>query len=242
MRTLALILARAGSKGVPHKNRALVAGRPCVLWTIDDARESKLLSRIALTTDDPEIQKLALETGVDTIARPAELATETATIDDAARHALTTLDEPFDAVVILYANVPVRPAALIDRAINTLAQTSAHSVQSYTTVGKHHPLWTARLNPDTHEVTPWQGDTLNNNIHRRQDLPPAFIPDGAVLAVTTPALSLELPGIPPGPHAFLGSDRRGIETPENSVVDIDTPTDLLVAEALLRERTAGALP
>ncbi|MEZ6234116.1 MAG: hypothetical protein R3B68_07995 [Phycisphaerales bacterium] len=70
---------------------------------------------------------------------------------------------------------------------------------------------------------------------RRQDLPPAFIPDGAVLGVTRPALMLELPGVPDGPHAFFGLDRRGIINPEGSVVDIDSPLDLVVADAMLRE-------
>ncbi len=243
MRTLALILARAGSRGVPGKNRALVGGRPCCAWTIDDARQATLVSRIALSTDDPELQKLGLEAGIDVVARPAELARDAASVDDAARHALETLDGPDpDAVAILYANVPVRPPGLIDRAVARLAETGADSVQSFAPVGKHHPWWTARLDEASGRVEPWEGDELNHGVFRRQDLPPAFVPDGGVLVVTRHALRREIPGVAAGPHAFLGADRRGVATGETDVVDIDTPRDLAVAEAALAERAPGGLP
>jgi hypothetical protein len=49
---------------------------------------------------------------------------------------------------------------------------------------------------------------------------------------------LEIKGVQPGPHAFFGLDRRGIVNPEGSVVDIDAPIDLMIAHAMLAERTA----
>ncbi len=243
MRTLALILARAGSKGVSHKNRAPVAGRPCVMWTIDDAREARLVSRVVLSTDDAEIQRIGLESGIDVVARPPEHATDVATVDDAARHALGVIDGPApDAIVLLYANVPVRPPGLIDRAIGVLAETGADSVQSYARVGKHHPWWTAKLDAGDGRVSAWDGGELNHGVHRRQDLPPAHVPDGGVLVVTRRALMREIEGVPTGPHAFFGRDRRGVETGESSVVDIDCAHDLVLADLVLRERIGGYAP
>ena len=237
MNALALILARAGSKGVPGKNRAPVADRPCFLWTIDDARAASQIARVAISTDDDEIARLAVALGVDVIARPVDLASDSATIDDAARHAVAALgDESIDTFVILYANVPVRPAGLIDRALACYKESGADSVQSYTPVGKHHPWWTARLDPVTGAVTPWSGDVLNHGVYRRQDLPPAFVPDGGVLVVSRRALFLEIPGVTPGPHAFFGVERRGITTDIGDVIDIDSSIDLAVADAVLRER------
>ncbi|MHC4976844.1 MAG: acylneuraminate cytidylyltransferase family protein [Planctomycetota bacterium] len=233
MSALALIMARAGSKGVPGKNIAPIAGRPCICWSIDHARESRLVSRIAITTDDPEIQQLGLELGIDIVARPATLAEDDATIDDAARHAIDSLAWNEGPIALLYANVPVRPRGLLDRAVDMLLTTGCDSVQSFTSVGKHHPLWTARLDEDARAV-PWQGETLNNNIFRRQDLPPAYIPDGGVLVCQKQALLLEDPGLTDGPHAFLGRDRRGVETEPGEVIDIDTPTDQLIADVILR--------
>ncbi len=250
MRTAAIILARAGSKGVPGKNMRPIAGRPCAAWTIQhalEARRTGSVRLVAVSTDSPELRELAEETGVTTIDRPPDLATDTATVDAAARHALVELERHaggrIDAAVILYANVPVRPGGgeLIARAVSMLATTGADSVQSYCPVGKHHPWWTARVEPEAMggRVGPWEGDVLNHGIYRRQDLPPALIPDGAVLAVTRRALMLEIPGVAAGPHAFFGLDRRGIINPEGSVVDIDAPSDLLTAEAALAPGRGG---
>ena len=165
--------------------------------------------------------------------RPHELASDTARVDDAARHAVEIIGRDFGIVVVLYANVPVRPEGLIDKAVTLLIDSGADSVQSYAPVGKHHPWWTARLNGQG-EVTPWEGEILNHNVFRRQDLPLAVIPDGGVLAVTRRALLLELSGVQPGPHAFFGADRRGIMNAEGAVVDIDSKLDLVVADTLLR--------
>lgn len=237
---LTLILGRSGSKGVPGKNLRPVAGRPCILWTIDAARASTLTNLVALSADGEALQRLGLDAGIAVVARPADLATDTATVDDAARHAVMELERGgagrFDEVVILYANVPIRPAGLVDRAIVLLRESGADSVQSYASVGKHHPWWTAVVE-EAGIVRPWEGDVLNHGVFRRQDLPLAHVPDGGVLAVTRRALFREIPGVGSGPHAFFGRDRRGIVNPEGSVVDIDSAVDLLVADALLRAET-----
>lgn len=240
---IAVILARAGSKGVPGKNIAPIAGKPCIAWTIEYALACRGLPHVAVSTDDPRIADLVGSKfpGVKLVTRPAELASDTARVDDAARHAVTALEStlpelrtPQAAVVILYGNAPVRPKGLIDAALRLLP--GADSVQSYQPAEKNHPWWTARLDPSTNEVRAWEGDVLNHGVFRRQDLPPAYIPDGGVLAVTRRALFLEVPGVPPGPHAFFGKTRRGIVSP-GPVIDIDTRIDAMVADAMLRETT-----
>ncbi len=240
-RAIAIVIGRAGSKGLPGKNMKLVAGLPCVQWTIDAAMGAQHVEHVCVSSDDPALLALAQRCGARPIPRPADLASDRATVDDAARHALTAIAPlALDArtvVVLLYANVPVRPPGLIDRAVELLISSGADSVQSYAPVGKYHPWWTARVANDG-TVTPWQGDVLNHGVFRRQDLPPAFIPDGAVIALSRFALLLEIPDVPAGPHAFFGLDRRGIINPEGSVVDIDSRADMLTAEALLRERRA----
>lgn len=241
MSAIAIILARAGSKGLPGKNLAFVAGRPCAMWSIEHARRSRLAPRIAVSTDSLELQRLAMEAGVDVVARPAELASDTARVDDAVRHALACLDNAgaCDPVVILYGNCPVRPPDLIDRAIARLLETDADSVQSYVSVGKFHPQWTCKVDESTGAVSPWEGDRLWAGAHRRQDLPGAFVPDGGIIVATRRALFLEVAGVDPeSPHAFLGRDHRAVVNQPGDVVDIDSRLDLLVAEAILRERSA----
>ncbi len=246
-KTLCIILARQGSKGVPGKNIAPIAGRPCIAYTIDFAQRSRSISHpshILLSTDDPHAARIGTDMGCTLIARPSDLASDTATIDSAARHALTTYESQARTtwsgpIVILYANVPIRPADLLDRALLTLTSTHCHSVQSFAKVGKHHPWWTARID-DQSRLSPWEGDSLFHNTYRRQLLPPAYIPDGGIIALTRAALLEHIPGTPPGPHAFLGTDRRAVITNEGDVIDIDTPLDLAVADALLRQRALAS--
>jgi len=240
---LGIILARGGSKGVPNKNLRVLNGRPCIAWTVDHAVRSETLSHVLVSSDDVQILREASAGGVETDLRPPEEATDNATIDAAARGALdrwmSTSRVTPDAVAVLYGNVPVRPKDLTDRAVAMLLETSCDSVQSYAPVGKRHPWWTARVDASG-RVRPWEGETLNNGVFRRQDLPPAFVPDGGALVVSLPALRLERAERDMGPHGFLGRDRRGILTEDGEVIDIDSEVDLLVAEAILSARSEGA--
>lgn len=240
---LAIVIGRGGSKGLPGKNMRPVAGRPCAWWTIQAAQQARLVGEVLVSSDDPALLALAESCHARAIERPASLASDTATVDAAARHALTAIADRVPGfarastpIVLLYANVPVRPDGLIDRAIELVLASGADSVQSYAPVGKFHPWWIARIADDA-SVLPWEGDVLNHGVFRRQDLPPAFIPDGGVIVTTRAAMMLEIPGVPTGPHAFFGRTRRGVINPEGSVVDIDSHIDLLVADAILKERT-----
>ncbi len=235
MSATAIILARAGSRGVPGKNVAPVADRPCIAWTIDDAMNAGGVSRVCVSSDDGRALDVARSMGVETVERPTHLADDGATVDDAARHAFEQMGAPDGPVVLLYANVPVRPAGLIDRALDMMGHTRADSVQSYAPVGKHHPWWTAKVDMMSGDVRPWEGDVLNHGVFRRQDLPAAYVPDGGVLVVSPDALMLKV-GAADGPHAFFGNNRRGVLTGEGEVIDIDSRIDLLVADAVMRER------
>ena len=240
MNATAVILARRGSKGVPGKNMAPVGGRPCLAWSIEDAMNASLVDRVIVSTDWAAAATLARSMGADVVERPHDLAGDTASVDEAVRHAVPNAEPA--PVVILYGNVPVRPADLIDRAISMLTEARADSVQSYAPVGKYHPWWTCIVDEASGAVRPWDGDRLFRSTYRRQDLPPAYIPDGGVLVVDPDALFLRIPGVPDGPHAFLGREdkRRAITSREGQVVDIDSPLDLLVADAILRsERSVG---
>jgi CMP-N,N'-diacetyllegionaminic acid synthase len=243
-RGAAVILARAGSKGVPGKNWASVGGVPCVAWTIDAAlaaRRAGVLSTVAVSTDDPRVAEIAHHMGAVVVQRPAGLAGDTARVDDALWHAVTDLESrgmiakgPRVPIVMLYANVPVRPVGLIEEAVGLLRSSGCDSVQSFQPVGKHHPWWTCVVG-EGGNVGAWDGGAMFHGCFRRQDLPPAHAPDGAVTVVTRASLLGEVGGVEPGPHAFLGRDRRAVVNPEGSVVDIDTMLDLRVADAILRE-------
>lgn len=234
---LAIVLARAGSKGLPHKNALSVGGKPMLSWTLGHALQSRHIDRVVLSTDGPALAEVGRQTpGVEVVLRPEELADDSATVDAAARHAVSHLISLHESVVILYGNVPARPIDLSDRALELLHQTGADSVQSVCPVGKHHPYWMKRIGEDA-ALLPYE----DNTVYRRQDLPPVYELDGGVIAVTRSSLFTVRAG---EPHAFLGADRRAVVTQPGEVVDVDHAADLDLAAAALarqqsRARTAG---
>lgn len=236
MQSIALILARSGSKGLPHKNERSLLGKPLVAWTIEHALASRTVDRVVLSTDGEALAQIGRAAGIEVVERPAELASDTATVDAAARHAFTSTKSEAGAVVILYGNVPVRPADLTDSALAKLRDTGCDSVQSVCPVGKHHPFWMKTLvGPNADELDAYQ----SNTVYRRQDLPPAYELDGGIIAVTRDSLFTV---VPDQPHAFLGTDRRAIVTRPGEVIDVDEPFDLVLAETvLLQNRFARPL-
>ncbi len=229
MSVLAVVLGRAGSKGLPGKNWLPLAGRPMVCHAVQHALDAKVVDRVVVTTDGPEIANAVREMNVEIVMRPAELADDYATVDAAVRHAVEVIASDASIVVLLYANVPVRPTWLIDTAVRTLEKTGADSVQSYSDVGKHHPYWMVTLN-DEGRTAPHHPNT----VYRRQDLPELYLPDGGVIAVTRENLFTVQPD---QPHAFLGKDRRGVVVEAGEVVDVDSAIDCAVAEAILLQRS-----
>jgi N-acylneuraminate cytidylyltransferase len=231
MVALGVILARAGSHGLPEKCVRPLLGRPLIEYTFDHAQASRRLTASVLTTDSKPAQELAQRRGIEVIERPPELASDTATVDSAARHAVHVWERrqqrSVDVIALLYGNIPVRAPGVIDRALEHLEQSGGTSVRTVVPVGRHHPDWLHRL----------EGDRLiqfrPNSIYRRQDLDLLYYHDGAVVAVTRQALFDALK-TPDDAHAFFGHDRRAIVQAEHDAVDVDEAFDLCVAEAVLR--------
>jgi len=236
MNVLAVILARAGSAGLPNKHLLPLLGKPVIQYTFAHARAARRLSRIVVSSDAPDVLRLGAAAGFETVVRPAGLATADASVQDVMLHALEQVESrpgfSADALVVLYGNVPVRPDGAIDRAVKMLAETRCDSVRSFCPVNKWHPAWMARLAGD--RVLPLQP----NSIHRRQDLPELFLHDGAVVAVSRRSMLLGRSN-PHDPHAFFGADRRGFPTEVGQTVEIDHLRDLYWAEAVLRDSSTN---
>jgi CMP-N-acetylneuraminic acid synthetase len=245
MNVLGVILARAGSAGLKNKHMLPLLGRPVIKYTFAHARQSKLLTRVVVSTDAPQVRRLAEANFFETVRRPAELATADASVQDAMIHALDEVERTSafraDALVVLYGNVPVRGDGVIDRALRVLTEIGCDSVRTFCPVGKWHPAWMSKFVGDGDDA---RVEALHpGSIHRRQDLPSLFLHDGAVVAVSRAAMERGRDN-PLNPHAFFGLDRRGIRTESGETVEIDEQRDLYWAEAVLRERervaSAGA--
>jgi CMP-N-acetylneuraminic acid synthetase len=117
-RTLAVIPARGGSKGLPRKNIRLLGDKPLVAYSIEAALAAQSIGRVVVSTEDAEIASIAREYGQDlAVRRPDSLAGDKSCLDDVLAHALRSVArEGFQAdhVVVLVPTHPFRSPALID--------------------------------------------------------------------------------------------------------------------------------
>ena len=239
MRVLSVILARAGSRGLKDKHLLPLLGRPVIGYTFDFARPLKELGPVVVSSDCSEIRAMGEAAGYYAIERPGRLAEDEASVQDVMLHAMDAVEEatPFraDALLVLYGNVPLRGADVAHRALEVLHVTGCDSVRSFCPVGKWHPTWMARLDGDRVEAL------RPGSLHRRQDLEPLYLHDGAAVAVSRKSM-LRGKRTPSDPHAFFGEDRRGVLTVPGETVEIDERRDLFLAEAILRERGVDEAP
>ncbi len=229
---LGVVMARAGSKGLADKHMQPLLGRPVIDYTLDHVRASRLLTRAIVSSDSRAVLGLAADRGFSVLERTPELCTDTASVQAVMLHAVKHVEANGffpDAAVILYGNVAVRGADVIDRAIAHWQETRCDSVRTFCPVGKWHPGWMSRLNGDV--VEPLRP----GSIHRRQDLEAVYLHDGAAVVMSIESLKRGL-STPDDPHAMFGVDRRGILTEMGETVEIDHRRDLYWAEAVLRDR------
>lgn len=120
-RVLAVIPARGGSKRCPRKNIKPFRGKPLLAWTVEEARKSKYIDHLVVSTEDEEIAGVALEAGASVLMRPHHLATDDAKSEDVLRHANGLYD--CDMAVLLQPTSPLRTAQDIDACIQIAAKT-----------------------------------------------------------------------------------------------------------------------
>lgn len=221
LRVLAVIPARGGSKGIPGKNIRPVGGRPLLAWTVAAAKASAYVDRTILSSDDPEIIEVALRYGCDVpFQRPSELSSDTTTSVDVALHALE-LTPGYDVLVLLQPTSPLRVAADIDAALDLLIETGAPSCVSVVEA-ESHP-WLA-FRQDAGRLQPFCAPP--DASLRRQDLPPAYVLNGAVYAVKADALRT-------GERLFGAGETVPLVMPTERSYDVDTWDDLRIVDELL---------
>jgi CMP-N-acetylneuraminic acid synthetase len=232
MNTLGVIPARGGSKSVPRKNIALVHGKPLIVYTIEAAQRSRLLTHFLVSSDDAEIMAVARQYGAPVpFVRPAELATDTAPSLPVVQHAVGEMERmhgiTYDYVVLLQPTTPLRLPEDIDAALEKLAATGADSVISVCDVGAYHPARMRQIVDDRLVELPIREP---KEMARRQDLPPVYIRNGAIYAVKRDVVMLQ--------NTMSGNDCRPYIMPEARSVNVDSKLDLLLAEILLRPAVA----
>ncbi|NQY74113.1 MAG: acylneuraminate cytidylyltransferase family protein [Candidatus Margulisbacteria bacterium] len=224
MRYLGIIPARGGSKGIPHKNRKPLCGKPLILYTIEAAQNSQL-EQIIVSTDDPEIIEIAKSSGVSCIHRPQELAQDDTPTLPVLQHALSTLDPSFDAVVTLQPTSPLRNSKHINEAMALFElDPKTDSLVSIIDV--------------PHNMTPESMMTLENgyllpiNTHsplRRQDKPQYVARNGAAIYISKISCLDKY---------IWGGNILGYRMSKIDSIDIDDEQDWIIAECLLSNKVA----
>jgi CMP-N-acetylneuraminic acid synthetase len=223
---LAVVPARAGSKGIPGKNLAPVGGRPLIAWTLAAARESGVCARIVVTTDSPAIAAVARDHGGETpFLRPAELSGDEASSVDVVVHAVSWLEREegarFDWIGLLQPTSPLRTAGDLAAAYE-LARTRAPKAVVSMCPAKSPPPWLKQLDADGRiAVTP-------PGAMRRQDVAGWYALNGSIYLVRRDVLLAE--------GTFFTDDTLGFVMPQERSLDVDTPFELVQCDVLLRER------
>lgn len=227
---IGIITARGGSKGIPGKNIKQLAGKPMIAWTIEAALKANCLSQLLVSTDDPEIARVAWDWGAKVpFLRPAALATDTASSVDVALHALSWLRDTGkimpEFILLLQPTSPLRQAEDIQNAVKIQRDTGADAVVGVCVIS--HPVqWLMRLGAGG-ELLPW---LPNERASRRQDTEPLYQVNGALYLIRTEVLQATRTFSPIGTQAYV--------MPPGRSLDIDTPWDFQIAELVLRDRPA----
>ena len=234
MKVLGIITARGGSKGVPGKNLKLLGGKPLIAHTVEAVADCAL-DRVILSTEDARIADAARALGVDVpFMRPAELARDETPHLPVIQHAVRWLAEHQayrpDVVVILQPTSPLRSAIDIAAALRMLELSDADAVVSVTEVPAHaNPMRMLRVDDHGYATLFVDGQPVRNRVNRRQDLPKAWVMNGAVYACRTAALLSESPSL-------YGDRVIAYPMPAERSISIDDLHDWAEAEAALARR------
>jgi len=223
--TLAVIPARAGSKGIADKNLAALCGRPLIAYTIEAALQSQLVSRVVVSTEDERIAQAARQAGAEVpFRRDADLATDEATnivVFADAIERMQRLGFDGDWAVLLQPTSPLRRAKDIDAAGRLMLQRDADVVVSVTEA-QPHP-WLAMKNDAEGWLKPalFEGQAQPG----RQEFPPMYYLNGAIYLVKIKPFLERRSMYSPRTAAYI--------MPRERSVDIDEPVDLAVCQAVL---------
>ena len=226
MKILAIIPARGGSKGIPGKNIRLLNGIPLLVYTFEAAQKAKNITRLVLNTDDEEIAQVGIQLGLDVpFLRPSELAQDNTPTLPVVQHMIAELEKEnqyFDAVCLLQTTSPFREEGMIDAAIEKFMKSGADSLVSVQPVPhEYNPHWVFEPNEEGMlQIATGESEIIS----RRQDLPEAFIRDGALYITRTEIIK----------QGSLYGDKTAyyLHTPPFHV-NLDTEEDWNKAERLL---------
>jgi N-acylneuraminate cytidylyltransferase len=221
-KTLAVIAARGGSKGIPHKNLLDLCGKPLIAWTVEQARAARGVDVVAVSSDSDNILAAAEAAGAIGVRRPEDISGDLASSESAWLHALDATDERlgrFERVVALQATSPIRESSDIENALATFDRDHLDSLLSVCEVEDYFN-W--RISPSGPE--PINYDFRNRRM--RQQIEKRYLENGSFY-VLIPSLLREQSNRLGGKIGFHVMDRH-------KMFQIDRPEDVKLCAAIMR--------
>lgn len=230
MSIVCVIPVRGGSVGIPRKNLSEISGGVTLLeWTIDQALRCFPSEDVFVSTEDPEMARVAEARGANVVVRPEALARDDSTTVDVVEHLLSEMDSSasrFDAIFILQVTSPLRRDEDVVEAITLFRSGNFDSVVGAFEVTDTHPAKMYFLEEGVAKSVAPEYET-----HRRQDLPPVYRRNGSIFLVRL-SYYAEV--------GLLWGGRVGlVRMPRDRSIDIDTPEDLERARAIVRSDLGG---
>ena len=218
MKIVAVIPARAGSKGIPNKNIRLLGGRPLVSYAIGNAKQSEYITDIVVSTDSPEVGMIARQMGVRVHWRDERLCGDAVTLDSVIWDAVPK-DTDWDYVITMQPTSPTLRVETLDTAIRYAMENGLDTVLA--AINAPHLSWSVK---DGKKV-PDYAKRLN-----RQYLPPHYMETGAFVISRASVVT---------PETRIGPKMDVFEIPEDESQDVDNFQDLISVAATLNKRKVG---
>lgn len=228
-KVVCVIPARGGSKGVPRKNIKLLAGKPLIAYTIEQALESKYIDRTIVSTEDDEIANISRQFGAEVpFLRPEHLAGDQVATVDVLLHAINWLDEmelySFDILVLLHTTTPLRAVEDIDACIEILKDTNADNIFSVTEAHRNPYFNMVEVDERGKVQLIKQGSFTS-----RQSAPKVYDMNSSIYVWWKERFKKSV-------KIFMDNSRIYI-MPKQRSVDIDDDIDFKIAEMIMAEKT-----
>lgn len=230
---LAITMARGGSKGVPHKHTRKLEGKPVLAWTLEAVKRSKYIDEYYVSTDDPEIARVAYDWQVDVLHRPPQYCQDTSPTLPGLQWSVEVVEQIYRIkagyVIEVRATSPFKTTEDIDGIIERLMESGADSVIGVSPLEDHHPARAKWLDADgqIHDFIP-------EPAHGQRKLlePKAYIRNGTVYAFRREAV------MPPDGKLFGHEKSIGYVMPPERSVNIDDELDFALCELLAKRSNA----
>lgn len=221
-KTLAVIAARGGSKGIPHKNLLDLCGKPLIAWTVMQARAARGVDVVAVSSDSDQILAAAEAAGAVGVQRPDDISGDLASSESAWLHALDAIDERmgrFERIVALQATSPIREPGDIENALATFDRDHLDSLLSVCEVEDYFNWRIGQSGPE-----PINYDYHNRRM--RQQIEKRYLENGSFY-VLIPSLLREQNNRLGGKIGFHVMERH-------KMFQIDRPEDVKLCAAIMR--------